>query len=153
MPGYEYKWIRELEPDTKKALWWYELSGRSHSINECKNYIEAEENGFYFSDTYGKVGINPANKKLVKIDIENFNGGGLKADKSYTIRLIGADTTQGRLEAEGATLVDTLDELIIEDISGDSVVLRFIYAPEGDSSIGTTISERVLPVEEANRHN
>lgn len=151
LPYGKYKYFETLEPDTEKALWWYELSGYTESIDHCKNYIEAEKNGFYMSDIYGKVGINPANRELVKIDIHKFNGDSLKSNQSYGINLIGADMSKGRLDVEGATLEESDGGISIKDIQGDSVVLRFNLIEHngyyvGDSTV-TTISERVIPVE------
>ena len=150
LPYGKYKYFETLEPDTEKALWWYELSGYTESIDHCKNYIEAEWNGFYMSDIYGKVGINPANRELVKIDIHKFNGDSLKSNQSYGINLIGADMSKGRLDVEGATLEESDGGISIKDIQGDSVVLRFNLIEHngyyvGDSTV-TTISERVIPV-------
>ena len=126
MPDESLKLIDGLEPDTEKALWWYELSGDSESITKCQQYMEAEKNGFYISDVYGKCGINPNNKNIVKINIRNFNGGALKSNMSYDINLIGADMSEGRLEVEGATLEEYDDVARIRDLQGDSNYLEVL---------------------------
>ena len=131
--------VFDLESDPSKALWWYRLSNNYAGVTYCLDYIEAQENGFCTSDRYGICSINPDNKQLVKIGIEDFSTNSLESNKYYNINLIGADISQGRLEIEGADFVENR----LKNIQGDSVILRFIYSNNG---FDRTLSQRVIPV-------
>ena len=147
-----------LEPDVHKALWWYELANNNRSyysesydkkITYCKDYIEAQEKGYAYSERYGKCGINKINGNLVRISVDSYSDGVnegeyseryLQSNLSYNISLTDGDFSQGKFEVGGATL-DSIErnKQKLYNIQGDTVKMRFIQE-------GSIISEKIIPV-------
>lgn len=150
--------LHNLDPVVHKALWWYELANSNRSyysesydkkITYCKDYIEAQEKGYAYSERYGKCGINKINGNLVRISVDSYSDGVnegeyskryLQSNLSYNISLTDGDFSQGKFEVGGATL-DSIErnKQKLYNIQGDTVKMRFIQE-------GSIISERIIPV-------